>query len=85
MLDEPTGALDPTSRDCFYVTLKEMNSDHGITVVIVSHDTHEIGSFANKLLFLDRQVKYFGDFDGFEKSEMAHYFKHAHSHDGVSC
>jgi zinc transport system ATP-binding protein len=84
VLDEPTGALDPTSRDCFYTTLKEMNNDLGITIVIVSHDTHEIGSFANQLLFLDRQVKYFGDFSGFENSEMAHYFSHNHS-GGAKC
>lgn len=78
ILDEPTGALDPTSRECFYSTLKEMNKEHNVTIIIVSHDSHEIGNYATKILFLDRQVLYFGSFDGFSESEVAHYFHHSH-------
>lgn len=78
ILDEPTGALDPTSRDCFYSTLKEMNEKHSVTIIIVSHDSHEIGNFAKSILFLDRQVLYFGSFDGFSESDVAHYFHHKH-------
>lgn len=78
VLDEPTGALDPTSRECFYSTLQEMNEKHNVTIVIVSHDSHEIGNYAKSILFLDRQVLYFGDFDGFSESSVAHYFHHNH-------
>lgn len=85
ILDEPTGALDPTSRDCFYSTLQEMNQEHSVTIIIVSHDTHEIGNFAKRILFLDRQVLYFGDFDGFSESSVAHYFNHSHDEGGKKC
>ena len=78
VLDEPTGALDPSSRNCFYTTLKEMNENHGVTIIIVSHDTHEIADFANRLLYLDREVKYFGDFEKFAETDMGHYFNHEH-------
>lgn len=85
ILDEPTGALDPTSRDCFYSTLQEMNKNHSVTIIIVSHDSHEIGNFAKRILFLDRQVLYFGDFDGFSESNVAHYFHHSHEEGGKKC
>lgn len=80
ILDEPTGALDPTSRDCFYTTLREMNNDHDVTIIIVSHDTHGISEFANKLLFLDQTSLYFGDFAHFTEANMHHYFNHDHEH-----
>lgn len=85
ILDEPTGALDPTSRDCFYSTLKEMNEEHSVTIIIVSHDSHEIGNFAKSILFLDRQVLYFGNFKGFSESSVAHYFHHSHDEENPKC
>ena len=85
ILDEPTGALDPTSRDCFYTTLKKMNKEHGVTVIIVSHDTHAISDFANKLLFLDRTVLYFGGFKQFSEESMSHYFNHDHHIEAKKC
>ena len=82
VLDEPTGALDPGSRDCFYTTLKEMNQEHGITVIMVSHDTHDIDAFATKLLYLDQTPLYYGSIEDFSHSNMGHYFNHNHSIDG---
>ena len=86
VLDEPTGALDPGSRDCFYTTLKEMNQKHGITVLMVSHDTHDIDAFATKLLYLDQTPLYYGSIEDFSHTNMGHYFNHNHDlHGGASC
>lgn len=74
VLDEPTTALDPNSRDCFYSTLEYMNKKKNTTIIIVSHDTHTISHYAKSLLLIDRQVLYSGSFDEFAKTSIDHYF-----------
>lgn len=82
ILDEPTGALDPATRECFYSTLTGMNKNEKITILMVSHDTHSVGSYANKILFLDRRLIYFGSYADFLKEETSrnHYFGNGHTH-----
>jgi zinc transport system ATP-binding protein len=75
ILDEPTGALDPRSRECFYATLAHLNSHHNVTIIIVTHDSHSIGQYAASILFLDRKVLFHGPMAGFEaEARQDHYF-----------
>jgi len=75
VLDEPTAALDPQSREMFYAVIRHLNKEHGTTVLLVSHDISTVGQVASKLLYLDRRVIFFGGFDEFCKSEvMTGYF-----------
>jgi zinc transport system ATP-binding protein len=75
ILDEPTVALDPQSREAFYTTLQKLNKDQKVTVLFVSHDVVSIGKYASKILYLDRKIVFYGTFDGFCKSaKMADYF-----------
>ena len=86
ILDEPTGALDPKSRECFYSTLAHLNLKHGVTVIIVTHDSHSIGEYAGSILYLDRSMIYHGpmkDFDATPSSE--HYFGRNHQHGESGC
>lgn len=81
ILDEPTGALDPHTRGCFYETLRSLNQKRGTTILMVTHDTHSLDKFAGKLLFIDRSVVYYGPIEGFEDQEpqhSQHYFRHSH-------
>lgn len=82
ILDEPTGALDPHTRGCFYETLRSLNKKRGTTILMVTHDTHSLDKFAGKLLFIDRSVVYYGPIEGFEDQEpqhSQHYFRHKHA------
>jgi zinc transport system ATP-binding protein len=75
ILDEPTGALDPHSRECFYSTLAHLHSHHGVTIIIVTHDSHSIGDYAASILFLDRKVLFYGPMKSFEAdARQEHYF-----------
>jgi zinc transport system ATP-binding protein len=75
ILDEPTGALDPHSRECFYSTLVHLRSHHGVTIIIVTHDSHSIGDYAASILFLDRKVLFHGPMAAFEAdARQEHYF-----------
>lgn len=75
ILDEPTVALDPQSRESFYATVKKLNKENRVTVLLVSHDIGSIGQYASKLLYLDREIIFYGTFEEFCKSpKMSDYF-----------
>lgn len=81
IMDEPSTALDPQSRDNFFELVKKLNKDLGITIILITHDTAQIGEFSNKLLYLDKKVIFFGGFDDFCKSQqMNKYFDHFSQH-----
>lgn len=75
ILDEPTVALDPQAREAFYATVQRLNKENGVTVLLVSHDVGSVGKYASKLLYLDRQVIFYGTFEEFCKSpKVSDYF-----------
>lgn len=75
ILDEPTVALDPATREQFYRVLQKMNQEKGATLLLVTHDSHTIGEYASRLLYLDRKVVFYGLFQDFCRSrEMTRYF-----------
>lgn len=81
LLDEPTVALDPQTRESFYSLLQRLNRDSKITILLVSHDTGTLGKYASKLLYLDKRVIFYGGFDEFCVSEaMKDYFGPASQH-----
>lgn len=53
LLDEPTSQLDPISATSFLNNIKKINSDLGITVILIEHNLEEVYSFANKVVVLD--------------------------------
>jgi len=75
ILDEPTVALDPQSREAFYKTVEILNKEKKVTVLLVTHDVVSVGKYASKLLYLDREVIFYGTFESFCKSaQMSDYF-----------
>lgn len=80
VMDEPTGALDPESRDCFFETLASVNTDDGVTIVMVSHDVASVARMARTILYLDRTPRYYGPVEGWEHRAGGHYFAEGHHH-----
>jgi zinc transport system ATP-binding protein len=75
IFDEPSTSLDAKSRETFFELIEKLNEQNGITIILITHDTGYIGKFANKLLYLDKKLVYFGSFSDFCKSEaMRAYF-----------
>lgn len=90
ILDEPTTALDPETRERFYALLNDLNKTTTMSIIFVTHDIGSIGRYANRLLYLDKKIIFYGGFDEFcQSQEMAHYFGdysqhiicHRHDHD----
>ncbi len=69
ILDEPTTALDPETRDRFYTMLQMLNREQGVTVILVTHDTSSIGTYATRFLYVDKELIFNGTFDEFCHSE----------------
>jgi zinc transport system ATP-binding protein len=75
IFDEPSTALDPESRESFFQLLERLNKKNGIAIILITHDTGYIGKYANKLLYIDKNLIYFGKFSEFCESEkMKSYF-----------
>jgi zinc transport system ATP-binding protein len=75
ILDEPTTALDPETREIFFQTLLELNKNKKLTIILVTHDIGTIGKYASKLLYLDKRIIFYGSFSDFCASEdMGSYF-----------
>ncbi len=65
VLDEPTAALDPETRDRFYAMIADINRTRGVTVLLVTHDSGAIGKHASKMLYLDKKLLFYGSFEQF--------------------
>lgn len=75
ILDEPTTALDPETREHFYGLVEDVNRREGTTVILITHDTWSIGKYANRFLYIDKKIIFDGSFDDFCKSdEMTAFF-----------
>lgn len=75
IMDEPTAAIDPETRERFYTLLAEVNRDRNTTILLVTHDSATIGSCAGKLLYLDKRLIFYGTFREFCSSpEMTSHF-----------
>lgn len=81
IMDEPSTALDPETRDSFFKLIKKINKEDKVTVIIITHDTAQVGEYADKLLYLDKKIVFFGKFTDFCHSpEMEKYFGHFSQH-----
>lgn len=75
ILDEPTAALDPETRERFYQLIAQINRSRNVTVLLVTHDSGAIGRHASKMLYLDKRMLFYGSFDEFCRSpEMSALF-----------
>lgn len=53
ILDEPTSQLDPIAASDFLETIKKINRDMGITIIITEHRLEDIFPAADKVLVMD--------------------------------
>ncbi len=75
ILDEPTVAIDPEIREKFFTILDALNGEKKMTILLITHDSGNIGKHAHKLLYLDKRVIFYGSFEDFcESSEMTQVF-----------
>ncbi len=54
LLDEPTAFLDLNHQLDICTILRRLNEEHGLTVILVSHDLNLASQYCDRLLLLDR-------------------------------
>lgn len=52
-LDEPTSGMDEKSTEDFYMLLKDINQDQGVTILMVTHDRKRMEPFAEDIWLLE--------------------------------
>lgn len=89
ILDEPSTALDAGSRELFFDLLGELNKQHGVTILLITHDTGEVGRYISKFMYVDKKLVFFGTKDEFCHSSAVakqlgtfaqHTIDHLHNH-----
>ena len=91
LLDEPASGLDPVIQAELYTMLEKINSDLGITIIMVSHDIEGVLRFTSanksnkegspgKVLHLAGNQLFFGSADEYRESEPGKNFLGAHRH-----
>lgn len=60
LLDEPTAGLDPFVTEDMYRLIEHLNSEHGVTVIMVTHDIKSAVKYANKILCMEHDGDFFG-------------------------
>lgn len=56
ILDEPTTGVDVTVQHAFYAFLKKLNTEYGITIVLVSHDIDAITHESSSVLCINKTL-----------------------------
>ena len=69
ILDEPSNALDSTSREQFYMILDELNKKNKTSIILITHDVGQIGKYASKLMYLEQSILFYGSFLDFCNSD----------------
>jgi zinc transport system ATP-binding protein len=75
ILDEPTAAVDPETRERFFNLLTDLHHQKQTTIILVTHDMGSIGKHASRMMFLDKRVIFYGSFEEFcDSADMTSLF-----------
>ena len=63
-LDEPTIGLDAVSKVAVRQFIKRINHDHGVTVVLTTHDMNDVDALTDRVMLIGKgQLLYDGSFE----------------------
>jgi zinc transport system ATP-binding protein len=80
ILDEPTTGIDEEARANFYGVLRHLHRDHGLTILMVSHESSHMKLLADRLIVIDRTKRFDGtrqEFETYEHTAHVHEVAHA--------
>ena len=74
LLDEPTAGLDPLVTKELYSTVRHLCTEHGMTIVMVSHDIAAAMKYSDRILHLATSVQFIGTPGEYEKTTLGASF-----------
>lgn len=90
ILDEPESNLDTKSKNSFFETLRKLNCEKKITILVSTHHIYDIGKYATNFLLLDKNLIFNGNRSEFCQSKAVekylgafkqHIVDHIHEED----
>ncbi len=70
ILDEPTAGLDPKGRDEILTMIKKLQTEMGITVILVSHSMEDVAEYVDRIVVMNQgEILY----DAEPKEVFGHY------------
>lgn len=74
LLDEPTAGLDPLVTKELYTTVRHLCDEHGMTVIMVSHDIPAAMKYSDRILHLACKLRFIGTPDEYSKTPLGASF-----------
>ncbi len=70
LLDEPVTGLDPLAQADLYQMIHHLNTKHGITIVMITHDIAGALEYSNKILQMKGKALFFGSRDAYFQTDL---------------
>lgn len=70
ILDEPTAGLDPKGRDEILKLIKKLQTEMGITIILVSHSMEDVAEYVERIIVMNQGKVLFDDVP---KEVFSHY------------
>ncbi len=74
VMDEPVNAMDNKTVKKFYQLIKKLNTENGLTIIMVSHNLESVISSATHVIYLKDKMEFAGTKEDFMASEYASQF-----------
>lgn len=91
VMDEPTVGIDQQNVASFYSMLSELNREHGIAILLVTHEIDLVTDLATHVACLNRSIHFHGMQSEYKKmgdDEVSRWYGHpvrrVHQHEGES-
>ncbi len=73
LLDEPVTGLDPSATAEMYEIIEDLNKKDGISIIMISHDVHEVLRYASHILHIGRSC-FFGTKEQYSESSVGKHY-----------
>lgn len=70
LLDEPVSGLDPVVTSELYQLIEKLNKEHGVTIIMISHDILSSIKYANVILHMDTSSIFFGTVNEYKETSI---------------
>lgn len=70
LLDEPVSGLDPVVTSELYQLIEKLNKEHGVTIIMISHDILSSVKYANVILHMDTSPRFFGPVNEYKETSV---------------
>ena len=61
ILDEPTAGLDPKGRDEILEQIKKLQTESGMTIILVSHSMEDVAEYVERIIVMNKGSVFYDD------------------------